>query len=47
MEGPGEIKRTWRQFEVKGKALEGPAKPAATREEPVSEDVKRVLGKIF
>lgn len=47
MEGPGQIKRTWRQFEVKGKALEGPAKPAATREEPVSEDVKRVLGKIF
>jgi ESF2/ABP1 family protein len=47
VEGPGEIKRTWRQFEVKGKALEGPATPATTREEPVSEDVKRVLGKIF
>jgi hypothetical protein len=27
--------------------LEEPAKPAATREEPVSEDVKRVLRKIF
>jgi ESF2/ABP1 family protein len=47
MEGPGEIKRIWRQFEVKGKALGGPAKPTATTEEPVSEDVKRVLGKIF
>jgi ESF2/ABP1 family protein len=46
VEGAAEIKRTWRQFEVKGKAGEDSYKTAA-RDEPVSDEVKRVLGKIF
>lgn len=46
-EGAGEMKRTWRQFEVKAKPREGPERPADTSYEPVSDDVKMVLGKIF
>jgi ESF2/ABP1 family protein len=42
-----EIKRTWRQFEVKGKSGENPDVPVDVRDEYVSDDVKRVLGKIF
>ena len=47
VEAAGEVKRTWRQFEVKGKPRENPENSAAVSDEPVSEDVKRVLGKIF
>ena len=56
-DGPGveeaaESKRTWRQFEVKGmdrkRDGEGDGGAAVARkDEPVSEDVRRVLGKIF
>lgn len=46
VEGAAEIKRTWRQFEVKGKAGEDSYKTVA-RDELVSDEAKRVLGKIF
>jgi hypothetical protein len=39
--GEREVKRTWRQTEVKGR------KRAAGEKEVISEDVKAVLGKIF
>jgi ESF2/ABP1 family protein len=43
-----EIKRTWRQFEVKGRRTRGnPDMSADVRDEHVSDDVKRILGKIF
>ena len=43
----GEVRRTWRQFEVKGKGRNGDLEAAASKDEAVGEDVKRVLGKIF
>jgi hypothetical protein len=46
VEGAAEIKRTWRQFEVKGKVQQDPYETAA-RDEPVSDEVRKVLGKIF
>ena len=42
-----DVKRTWRQFEVKGTKRDRDTETTDAREEPVNEDVKRVLGKIF
>lgn len=42
-----DVKRTWRQFEVKGKKRERDVEGADAGDEAVGEDVRRVLGKIF
>ena len=44
-----EIKRTWRQFEVRRNSRKGPEESAGggVRDGQVSDDVKKVLGKIF
>jgi hypothetical protein len=46
VEGAAEIKRTWRQFKVKGKVQRDHYETAA-RDELVSGEVGRVLRKIF
>ena len=46
VDGAAEIKRTWRQFKVKGKVQRDPDETAAG-DEPVSGEVGRVLRKIF
>ncbi|KEF55451.1 uncharacterized protein A1O9_08201 [Exophiala aquamarina CBS 119918] len=43
-----DVKRTWRQFDVKGDGQpERWGKGNNTRQDPISDDVKQVLGKIF
>ncbi len=49
LEDTGDVKRTWRQFEPKGKNRDRDTdvETAGVSKERVNEDVKRVLGKIF
>jgi ESF2/ABP1 family protein len=45
--GPEDVKRTWRQFEVKGKERDGDSRSKKQKDGSLDEDVRAVLGKIF